>query len=568
MLRTLYIRDYALIEELDVSFGPGLNILTGETGAGKSILIGALKLLLGDRASPDRIRKGASKAILEATLDVLPDDERVRRYLAEQGIEAESTLCLRREISPNQSRAFVNDTPVTLPVLRELGSYLVDLHGQHEHQSLLRVEQHGYLLDSVSGLGPQLEAYQERYRRYQALLRQRQALEERAKQMRERRELYAFQAQEIDAVAPSVEEEAALEAERRRLENAERLYASTAQLRALLSESEGAVLGQLATSAEELEELARIDAAFAPWSRELRSALVTLEELARFLLDYQGRIAFDPERLEAIRGRLGAFERLKRRYGGALEAVLLYRERIGRELEAADQYEAERARLEEALGEWGKSLSEAAWALSEARHRAAGAIESAVVAELVQLGIPHARFAVRLERESDPEGWVQGPDGRRYAAGPRGIDRVEFLISTNPGEDLKELARTASGGEISRIMLALKRILARSERLPIMVFDEIDTGISGAIAAKVGRSLKELAQFHQVIAITHLPQIASQADLHFLVEKVLHKGRAVTRLRLLEESERPYEIARLLSADAVTEKALESARELLQAARC
>lgn len=568
MLRTLYIRNYALIEELEVSFGPGLNVLTGETGAGKSILVGALKLLLGDRASPDWIRRGASKAVLEATLDLFPDDRRVRAYLEAQGIEAESTICLRRELSSTQSRAFVNDTPVTLTVLREVGSYLMDLHGQHEHQSLLRVEQHGYLLDSVAGLNQQVEAYEARYRRYQALLRRRRELEQEAERQRQWRELYVFQAQEIDAVGPSPDEEAELEAERRRLENVERLFESTARLHALLAEGEKALIGYLATVVEELEDLARIDEAFRDWTEEARSAQVAMEELARFLLDYQGRLVFDPDRLQVIRDRLGAFERLKRKYGGSTEAVLAYREQIGRHLHAADRSEAELQELRSALREAESLLSEAAWALSQARRRAAETIAPAVVEELAQLGIEGARLLVRLSQEPDPEGWVVGPEGRRYAAGPRGIDRVEFLISTNPGEDLKELARTASGGEISRIMLALKRILARMERLPIMVFDEIDTGISGAVAAKVGRSLKELARFHQVIVITHLPQIACQADQHYRVEKVLRSGRAVTQLRALDEEERSYEIARLLSGDAVTEKALESARELLAAARC
>jgi energy-coupling factor transporter ATP-binding protein EcfA2 len=309
MLRTLYIRNYALIEELEVSFGPGLNVLTGETGAGKSILVGALKLLLGDRASPDWIRKGASKAVLEATLDLFPDDRRVRAYLEAQGIEAESTICLRRELSSTQSRAFVNDTPVTLTVLREVGSYLMDLHGQHEHQSLLRVEQHGYLLDSVAGLNQQVEAYEARYRRYQALLRRRRELEQEAERQRQWRELYVFQAQEIDAVGPSPDEEAELEAERRRLENVERLFESTARLHALLAEGEKALIGYLATVVEELEDLARIDEAFRDWTEEARSAQVAMEELARFLLDYQGRLVFDPDRLHRGCARLPGTDR-------------------------------------------------------------------------------------------------------------------------------------------------------------------------------------------------------------------------------------------------------------------
>ncbi len=567
MLRTLYIRDYALIEELEVEFGSGLNILTGETGAGKSILIGALKMILGERADTEMIRSGARKAVVEGVFDEA-DTPRIRALLEANAIDPMPQLIVRREMLPGQSRAFINDTPATVQLLREVAAQLIDLHGQHEHQSLLRTETHLELLDNFGSLGGLRDTYQRHYEEVAHLIWEREALMARRRELQQQKERYAFEIEEIDRINPQEGEEEALEAELRILENAEQLYEATARLYELLYESENAVHDQLVLARNELQDLARIDRSFEEALQEIRSAQISVAEIAKFLQDYNARIEFNPERLEAIRARLVDLELLKRKYGGTLEAVLAHRAEIGRKYELAIDFEGALERLNRRLAEAMQALSTAAQRLSAKRREVAERIEQAIVSELAVLGMPDSRFEVRFTHRSDPEGWivlpVPGREPERYAAFTTGMDQVEFYITTNPGEPLRPLVRVASGGEVSRIMLALKTILAKSDRLPILVFDEIDTGISGAIAHRVGERLHELASYHQIIAITHLPQIAAFGDVHFLVEKVVEDGRAKTRIRRLSAEERARQVAALMSGAEVTEAALESARELIR----
>lgn len=575
MLKSLYIRDYALIEELEVAFGSGLNIITGETGAGKSILIGALKMILGERASTELVRTGARKAIVEGIF-ASADVPRFRALLeaneiAADEIDAGGEVILRREITPSGSRAFINDTPATIGVMREAADQLIDLHGQHEHQSLLRTETHLGLLDNFGGLGGLLARYREAYEGVAALVKERKALVARERELRQQKELYAFQIEEIDRVAPQEGEEEALEDEHRVLENAERLYEATAGLYEMLYEADGAVHDQLVVARNELDDLARIDKSFEASLGEIRSAGIVVAEAAKFLQDYNARIEFNPERLEDIRARIGELEGLKRKYGPSLEGVLAHRREIGETYDLAANFEGAIERLTKEIEAAQGALSEAARRLSEKRHEVAERIEEAIAQELAGLGMPHSRFEVRLEQQPDVDGWialpVAGRPPKRYAAFTTGMDVAEFYISTNLGEAPKPLARVASGGEVSRIMLALKTILAKSERLPILVFDEIDTGISGAIAGKVGQSMKALAQYHQIIAITHLPQIAALGDVHFQVEKDVEAGRTSSRIHRLDEKERAAHLASLISGTRVTEAALESARELMAAGK-
>lgn len=567
MLRALYIRDYALIEELEVEFGSGLNILTGETGAGKSILIGALKMMLGERADTEMIRSGARKAVIEGIFDEA-DTPRIRALLEANAIDSASQLIVRREILPGQSRAFINDTPATVQLLREVAAQLIDLHGQHEHQSLLRTETHLELLDSFGSLGGLRATYQQHYETVARLVQERAALMARRRELQEQKERYAFEIEEIDRVRPQEGEQEALEAELRILEHAEQLYEATAHLYELLYESENAVHDQLVLARNELQDLVRIDPSFEEALQEIRSAQISVAEIAKFLQDYNARIEFNPERLEAIRVRLVELELLKRKYGGTLEAVLAHRAEIGRKYALATDFEGALERLDHQLAEAIQALSSAAQRLSAKRREVAERIEQAIVGELAVLGMPNSRFEVRFTQRPDSEGWivmsVPGREPERYVAFTNGMDQVEFYITTNPGEPLRPLARVASGGEISRIMLALKAILAKSDRLPILVFDEIDTGISGAIAHRVGERLRDLSSYHQIIAITHLPQIAAFGEVHFLVEKVIEDGRAKTRIRRLSDEERAHQVAALMSGAEVTEAALESARELIR----
>ena len=571
MLKSLYIRDYALIEELEVAFGSGLNIITGETGAGKSILLGALKMILGERASTELVRTGARKAVVEGVFTGA-DVPAFRSLLEANEIDAVGDeVILRREITGSGSRAFINDTPATVGVLREAADQLIDLHGQHEHQSLLRTETHLGLLDNFGGLGGLVARYREAYDRVAALVKERKGLVARERELRQQKELYGFQIEEIDRVAPQEGEEDALEDERRVLENAETLYEATAGLYEMLYEADGAVHDQLVVARNELDDLVRIDKSFEEALGEIQSAAIIASEIAKFLQDYNARIEFNPERLEDIRERIGELEGLKRKYGGSLEAVIAYRHEIGETYQLAADFEGASARLTADIEKAQGALSEVALQLSEKRHEVAERIERAIADELAGLGMPHSRFEVRFERRADADGWVRLPvAGRppeRCAATATGMDVVQFYISTNLGEAPRPLARVASGGEISRIMLALKTILAKSERLPILVFDEIDTGISGAVAGKVGQSMKALAQYHQIIAITHLAQIAALGDVHFQVAKRAEEGRTSTQIRRLDEKARAAQLAELISGDRVTEAALESARELMAAGK-
>ncbi len=366
---------------------------------------------------------------------------------------------------------------------------------------------------------------------------------------------------------PLAGEEEELEAERRVLENAERLFDATQNLYEALYEGENAVNDQLVVVRNELQDLARIDRDFEESLGEIRSTLVALSEVAKFLQDYNARVEFNPERLERIRDRMTELDLLKRKYGLTVDAVLEYRRDIGASFDLAADFEGAIARLGEAVRAAQKTLSQAAMRLSVKRHEVAERVSKGIVAELKHLGMPHAQFEVHFDHTPDAHGWIRLDEAgreRRCAALPAGMDTAEFYLSTNLGEEPRPLARVASGGEVSRVMLALKTVLAKAERMPILVFDEIDTGISGAMARKVGESMHSLAQYHQIIAITHLPQIAALGDVHFRVEKGVENGRTRTRMRRLDEAERAAAVASLLSGDAVTDAALESARELMR----
>lgn len=564
MLRSLTIRDYALIEGLEVDFQPGLNVVTGETGAGKSIVVGALKMILGERASTEVVRTGARKAVVEGLFEGV-DEAVLRPILSEAGLEWQDHLILRREITASQSRAFVNDSPATVQVLKRIASHLVDLHGQHEHQSLLRTETHVEMLDGYGGLSELRSAYRSALESVRQLVSKRKDLARRESELARQRDLWEFQLEEIDRVSPEEEEEEGLEAERRILENAERLHEATLNLFEILYEAESAVYDRLTVARNELQELTRIDAAFEPSLKEIASAQITVSEVSALIQDYNSRIEFNPERLEAIRDRLGELEHLKRRYGGSLEAVLAYRKEIADQLELARDFSGALARLATEIEEAQTGLGEVAERLSNKRREVASRVEAAVVAELDGLGMPKSRFDVSITQDASENGWVLTSDGRRVEAHPDGMDVVEYFISTNPGEPPRPLAKVASGGEISRIMLAMKSILAKSDRLPMLVFDEIDVGVSGGIAEAVGTRMRDLGRYHQIITITHLPQVAAQGNAHFRVEKRVEDGRTRTDMRLLSPDERVAEVAGLMSGAQVSDSALESARELISA---
>src|SRR5579862_6670457 len=565
MLSSLSIKQYALIEELTVEFERGLNIITGETGAGKSIIIDALGLILGERADVSMIRKGAEKAIVEAVFSV-DGKSPLKSIMEEQGIEWSNELIIRRELSvKGQSRCFINDSPVTFAALKQIGDLLVDLHGQHEHQSLLRTETHIVMVDEFGGHEKLLAEYRVAYQRAQAILAAIDDLLAKESQLAERRDLYEFQLKEIDAVGPVALEDERLETDLKLMQNAEQLHALTDALYRMLYEGENAVHDQLIVARKQLDQLAAIDSTFEESIKETESAAAIVKELAKSVQDYNSRIEFSPERIEQIRTRLGALSLLKKKYGGSLEAVLAHRDKIQREAALAGNFEGEIAKLKKQFDAERAVCAEAAFRLSAKRKEAGKKIDKAVMEALAELGIAKARFETRIvstKVDNDDRAIVR--EGKNaLAADANGIDQVEFYIATNVGEDVKPLVKVASGGEISRVMLALKKILSKTAQVPLLVFDEIDVGISGRIAQAVGQSLKNLSRFHQVVTITHLPQIAGFADAHFAVEKSEDQKRVTTRMRKLSANERVNEVAKLMSGEKITEAALQGARELI-----
>lgn len=565
MLKSLQIRDYALIEKVFVEFGKGLNIITGETGAGKSILIDAMGLLLGERASTEVVRKGAQKSIVEAVFDVDKDDK-VRQILESVEVEHQSELILRREISlKGSNRCFINDTPVSLSTVKDVGNLLVDLHGQHEHQSLLRTETHIEMLDDFGRFQDDLNNYLEHYRNLSHLQNELKSLREKEELLREKKELYSFQIKEIDRVSPEAGEEEKLSEELIILENAEKLMESTSGLYTELYESENAVYDILVRIKNELSSLSSIDKTFQEIEGECHSAITLVNDIAEFVRSYRTRIDVEPQRLETVRERLGAFSMIKKKYGGSIDKVLEYRQKIGNEYELAENFTDSMEKLQQRITEEQKLCGTLAKLLSEKRAETAKQIEKDVIEALKYLGMPDSVFVISIRQihaEQNSTAFIIS-EGQHFKYNHYGFDEVEFFISTNAGEDPKPLVKVASGGEISRIMLALKTILAKNDRLPLLIFDEIDTGVSGRIAQKVGHTLKSLAAFHQIISITHLPQIAGLADHHFMVEKKNVEGRVVSSISYLDNEGRVREVAKLMSGEEITDASLKGARELM-----
>lgn len=568
MLKSLFIKNYALIDELAVSFSGGLVILTGETGAGKSILIDALGLVIGERANTEVIRSGEDKAIVEGTFDI-SGNTKLQNLLKENELEFADELIVRREVSAKgTNRCLVNDSAIPLTVLKKIGELLVDLHGQHEHQSLLRPETHIEMLDEFGGLEGLVEEYRAAYKALRSTAAELREMREREAHLKEKLELYKFQVQEIDAVAPQPDEEETIEAELTILENAEKLVTATAQLYEMLYEGDRSAHDLLGAAEKRLAELAAIDRRFDEAVRECHSAAAIVSELAKFVQHYAASVEFNPARLEELRQRLAKLIALRKKYGGTLAATLAHRERIGAEVAATERFDATIRRLSDELEAQRARCGACAQQLSAKRQETAKRLDKEILGELAQLGIPRAKFVTQIREHLLPshatgEGEFVHVGKQQVRVRADGIDEVEFFISTNAGEEVKPLARTASGGEVSRIMLALKSILAKSDRLPVLIFDEIDTGVSGRIAQAVGLSLKNLSRFHQIIAITHLPQIAGLADEHFVVEKFESKKRATTSIRKLTQEERVKEVAKLMSGAEVTEAGLKSARELM-----
>jgi len=562
MLVQLTIADFAIIESLSVSFSGGLNILSGETGAGKSIIINAVNLILGGRASPDLVRTGADRAVVEALFQV-PGESPLSKSLDNIGIPFNGEVLIRRTISKEgKSTARINGSLATLQMLSKLGPHVISISGQNEHQLLLRPDNHLFLLDDFGGLTGERIELNELYRDYHTLKEKAERLRDDLEADEERRELTQFQTREIEEARLVAGEDVKLEAEKSRLMHVERLMEIVFNSYQALYEREESVLSVLGSLAKDMEKGVNIDPHLDHYKKQLESAQVQLEDLSLELRDFYSTLKVDPKRQEEVEERLQLVRRLKKKYGPSIESILSFKEELSERRYQLNQKKEELKELEAQLEEKREALLKLAARLSLKRHEIARSFEEKVEEELRLLDMAGTRFRIKFSSNRSTGDTIPA-DMVDSTITADGIDVLEFMISPNVGEDLRPLAKIASGGELSRIMLALKTILARSGLVETLVFDEIDAGIGGATAATVGEKLRSLANYHQVFCITHLPQIASCGETHFLVEKAVSKGRTRTLITSLDSEARINEIARLLGGRIISEKTLAHAREML-----
>jgi DNA repair protein RecN (Recombination protein N) len=546
-----------------VHFGQGLHVFTGETGAGKSIIIEALSLALGSRASPEMIRSGEDAATIEAAFD-LAGHPGVVELARAHGIDVGGEeLLIKRAISPSRSRVYVNGTLSTVSVLELLGSKLVEIHGQYEQQTLLHPERQLDIFDSYAGVLELRRALERNYYYFQGLRKRLAELSAQADERARRQQLLQFQLQDIDQAKLRPGEEEELKSERHVLMHTEKLLQITQGSGELLYAGEDTIVERLGRVLSALDEVSAIDPALKPVTEELRAALYQVEEAGRTLGDYASRVEFDPVRLAEIEDRLAELSTLRRKYGATVEDILAQRERLATELESLHHQAENVDALHTEIGLTERQVREQAVELSQRRMAVGTTLAEAVERELQALSMGAARFVISFQRTPDPAGFIT-VDGAPVQLTPAGIESVEFLFTSNPGEEPRPLAKIASGGEVSRVMLALKSILAAVEQVPTLVFDEVDAGIGGGVAEVVGRKLKALTKTCQVFCITHLPQVASRGDTHFLIEKQVVLGRTVTAVRPLTQRERVDEIARMSGGLVITETTRKLAAELLR----
>jgi DNA repair protein RecN (Recombination protein N) len=548
MITELRVRDLATIADVTLALGGGLNVLTGETGAGKSMLVDALSLLLGERAARLTVRPGAAKAIVEGAFEGL--DAAMRRRIEELGLDVEDgRVVVRREVSTEgRSRAWVNGSPTTAAVLAELGQVLVDLHGQHETQSLLRPDAQRDILDLFAHAEPEAAAVAEHWRAVAGLRADEERLAARRDEVRRRADYLRHVVDEIGLAKLKPGEEEQLKVEAARLTQAGSLAEHAQAIADCLEEGEQNALGALASADRHLTALEKVDPALGAWREMLDAAYANLSELARLAADYAAGMEEDPERLALVEGRRDTIFRLTQKYGATIDEVLATREASAAELDLLDTADTDLRALAARRAAAEAALRAAADALTAKRAEAAERLGRGVSRLLPQLGLPGGKLSVQLQPLGEP--------------GPRGQETAVFVVQLNVGLDAKPLAKVASGGELSRIMLALKVVLARHDAVPTLVFDEVDQGIGGEIGAQVGSALAEVAERHQVLVITHLPQIAARADHHLVVSKRARAGIATSDVATIHGEDRVTEIARMLG-DTEHEAARRHAQALL-----
>jgi DNA repair protein RecN (Recombination protein N) len=577
MLVELNIADFAIIDKLTLTFDQGFNVLTGETGAGKSIIIDAVSMLLGGRADTSFVRAGCDRARVEG-LFRLPESLQalINPILEREGLEGDSldSLVLGRELR-NNGRNFcrVNGSTVKLGILEEIAQPLIDIHGQSEHLSLLHVRAHQRFLDRYAGLEAQREALAAQVRQLRQVRQELAELQRDAQYLARRLDQLSFQVEEIQAAKLKPGEEVELGVERNRLANAEQISQLAGEAYRLLVEGndnqQPAVTDLLGQANRAMTGLVRLDPTLQEQQQAFDNLTYQVEEVAGALRDYSEGIDFDPSRLQEVEERLGLIFSLKRKYGNSIEEIIEFGQRAQAELENIGHSEERSEELRQVEEELRRTIGRLASGLSVARRAAGQTLAKGVVAQLADLGMAKAEFAVDLAWTDDPDGvYVENDqrETRALACDERGIDRVEFLITPNPGEPLKPLVKVASGGETSRVMLALKTVLAQADETPILIFDEIDQGIGGRVGGVVGRKLRELSHTggHQVLCVTHLPQIAGYGDTHYHVTKHVVGARTQTEVHALTDDKRVEELAQMLGA--ISESTRQSAREILHQA--
>lgn len=566
MLNSLYIKNFALIDELNVDFSRGLNIVTGETGAGKSIMIDAFMTVLGERASASAIRKGEKKAVIEASFDISGENS-ASVFIKENELEdSGENLILRREISASgNSRCFVNDSPVSVSILKNLGDLLVDFHGQHDHQLLLNPKYHLNVLDSICDFGNLKDEWHHEYSVQKSLISRLENLQNSAEESAFKLEKFTFELKEIEKINPKPDEFDKIEEKLKKSENVEEILSLCNQITGSLEHSDSSVLSQLSEVKKSLEKLISFEKEFSDYSEDFNSAVITIGEIARSVSAYRENLNFDENETESLRRRLFDLNGLRKKYG-SYEAVFERLDFLKTELDNINNFDENINKLKKEIAASRSKLWKIGNEISEIRHSASTGFAGQLLKLLAKLGMVGANFKVEFSSEiveKEDRSAAATLENRLIAAYPDGFDRAEFLISTNKGEPLKPLKDTASGGEISRIMLALKVITAEHAEMPMLVFDEIDTGISGKTARQTGLLMKQIASRHQVLAITHLPQIAALGDNNLFVSKAEDSERTRTSIKILDFEEKIRAVAQMISGDDLSRAALESARELI-----
>jgi DNA repair protein RecN (Recombination protein N) len=570
MLTELRIENFAIIDKLELEFSSGLIIFTGETGAGKSIIMDALEMLLGGRADAAVLRTDAERASVEGVFK-LPAviKESVNEILKREDLlDDENYVTLAREVRrEGRSTARINGRTVNVTLQKEVGKFLVDIHGQTEHLSILDPRTHLGLLDRFANVEHLLAAYRQSYNALLAVRRDLSELRSAQADAARRIEMLTFQAEEIETARLKPGEDEELRLERDRLANAELLATNAQEALQLLDEGSPetpAITDQLGQAVSALASMSRVDTKKAELSTRAEALLESIAEISHELRDYLEAIEYNPRRLEDVEERLDMLHRLLRKYGGTIESVLAFGAKARSELETISNASEKISALETREAELLKELSEGALKLSEKRKATAETLSKSIETELDDLKMASARFGVDFQTRPDAAGLPLGGDGR-VAFDASGFDRLEFLVAPNPGEGLKPLAKIASGGETSRLMLALKNTLARADQIPSLVFDEIDQGIGGRVGGVVGQKLWQLGRAHQVFCITHLPQLAAFGDQHYQVQKTVNKSRTTTQVRRIDGNERLLELAQMLGE--VTDSTMQSAKDILQSAQ-